>query len=233
MSQLLFPPWFAKHMLGALDVLPNVSGASLSTVEKPLVHGAKGGTWMSRDVHDLTSRSARVSRPFFDLPPRQPDAEKRGKEVEGSLKHRTINMRVRLLDFKHEYESGKRKFETILQPEKATVNRSAKDVQQMLNQCAGAARFVYNKALDFIRRQPREQQASWYKVSRLNPILLSQRKYKDRELQPQASDETAVAYAKRISGLKTSQSQSRYRKHISSSDQRAACVGVYRSCNVL
>ena len=66
------------------------------------------------------------------------------------------------------------------------------------NQHAGGARFVWNKAVDFIRRQPADEQSKWYSNAKLHPILLAQTKYKDRELRARKEEESSEGYAKYV-----------------------------------
>jgi hypothetical protein len=155
---MVFPPWFANHQVGALGIkLPDVRGA--------LPAGQTfSNTWASKKEWQLSSNVTAV-RNDFTLPTEVTDAEKASELLDGSLNHRTLSARVRFVDFSHTYADKKRVRSGL--PIQNTVTRTAKSVRSMFNAHAGGARYVWNAAINFIRRQPAAAQASWYKVAKL------------------------------------------------------------------
>lgn len=199
MALLRFPPWFADHQLGALDVrVPDVRGAAHvfpRGVRDPDRNPFQR-TWTSRK-QTLLSSEVKARREDFELPAEAQDPEK----VDGSLNHRTLSARVRFVDFEHSYEDKKRARDG--DPVNATVDRSAKEVRAKFNAHGGAARFVWNKAVAFIRRQPENDQAKWYNVNKLYPVLVANKTYKDRDIKRREATEgrpaeTDEEYAERV-----------------------------------
>lgn len=189
-----FPPWFRDEMMGAVGgFLPDVRDARLNG--RPSFLRA----WASRREHDLRTRFAgnATSRRLFEIP-ELGDADSRAKQVEGSLNHRTISARLRFLDFSHEYLGNKRRRGE--EPMTHVVRRDKKDVRKCFNYTAGASRFIYNQALAFINKQPRDEQAGWFNKARLYPILVAQRKNKEREIRAQKADESDVKYQNFLDG---------------------------------
>ena len=189
MAQALhFPPWFAKHQLGALDVrVPDVRNA------QPLFRpaGAFRGTWASRNEIVLDS-NVKADRSSFQL-----DVEEsKPSKVEGSLQHRTLSARIRFVDFSHHYETGKRARDGTAARE--VVHRSAKYVRAKFNAHGGGFRFVWNKAIQFIRSFPASEQGRWYNKNKLHPILLTMRAYSDRAIPDQKKTETTEEYETRV-----------------------------------
>lgn len=188
-----FPPWFADHQLGALDVrVPDVRG-----VAHVFPRGVRDPdrnpfqrTWTSRK-QTLLSSEVKARREDFDLPAEAWDPQL----VDGSLNHRTLSARVRFVDFTHSYEDKKRARDG--DPLNATVHRSAKEVRAKFNAHGGAARFVWNKAVAFIRRQPANEQTKWYNVNKLYPVLVANKTYKDRDIKRREA-ETDDEYAVRV-----------------------------------
>jgi len=204
----VFPPWFAVHHLGVLDVrVPDVRGGQKSFAP---ADGFRG-TWASKTETVLPS-AVKADRGAFDLVVDKPDIA----VVEGSLVHRTLSSRVRFLDFDFDYETGKRSHDGRALTE--TVRCSAKDVRKKFNAHGGGARFVWNKAVAFIRRMPREQQARWFSVSKLYPVLLASKTYKDRDIPPrrEATDtkpaETEDEYDARFKKMLKQREQKRQEK---------------------
>ena len=181
-------PWAAPHMMGALSTrLPDVSSSEATPIKL-------FNSWASLAVHDLQDDVTLSStRPLFDLPQRNVDRE---QEINGSLKHRTLSARVRFVDYVHEYtEAFKGKRSANGQAVKQRITRTRKDVRRSFNLTSGAARFVYNKALEFIRSLPQAEQTKMFNHNRLCQILLTVREYKKRAVRTQKENETDDDYA--------------------------------------
>ena len=191
MSTVLRPPWFKPHMAGrigaAQGMLPDVNmGTATSS-------SSFAASWASRIVTKLPI-GVSSARSLFNLPHREPDVEKRDALRSGSLIHRTVSSRVRFLPNRHSFIEKKRKRDGG--NVESSVERSAKHIQAKFNKHGGAARFVWNKAIEFIRAQPVADQHDWYKTVKLYPILIAQRTLTDRALRAQKDDESPEEYAK-------------------------------------
>jgi len=189
-------PWAAPHMRGALGTrLPDVR------ILKPTPI-AFSNSWSSLSVNDLDNGLAVPSRPLFDLKQRDVDRE---AEIDGSLNHRTISARVRFVDIVHEYsEKTKGKRNAAGEPVNTIIRKTAKDTRRVFNLSSGAARFVYNKALEFIRSLPEAEQSKMYNLNRLGQILLTVRGYTARAIRSKKDTETDEAYAKWLANKETS-----------------------------
>ena len=179
-------------MKGAIGFkLPDVRAAIKTDVQLK-------NTWTSLSLHDLEDGLAESSRPLFDLKERETD---RDAEIDGSLNHRTISARIRFYPFVHAYtEKAKGKRKADGEPVVMEIRRSAKEMKRIFNLNGGAARFIYNKALEFIRRQPVELQITFYNTNRLQQILLTTREYTQREIRAQKPDESNEKYQKFLAG---------------------------------
>ena len=156
---LRFPPWFRDVQVGVLgSKVPDVRGAQKTT-------NSFKGSWASKTEYALPP-TAFASRGDFNLPPSGTSMDQKL----ASLTRRTLSARVRFLDISHTYAPTKRKRG---EPETITITRTSKFIKSKFNQNAGAARFVYNQAIAYIRRQPKENQARLYNKAILYPLLIS------------------------------------------------------------
>ena len=178
---LVRPPWYRSDMLRALEVLPDVRESTAhDTSRLPARHGS---SWLSRRVTRLSTvyreGSLQTTRDLIEVPERDVD---RDAERNGSLNKRTIAGRIRFHPFEHTYEVTKRKRNA--EPETVTVRRSDKDVRRSFNIHGGASRFIKNKILEFINKQPQDERSAWFNKNRLEQVFMTQKTLPERAMKP-------------------------------------------------
>lgn len=163
---------------------------------QPVVCDSLANTWASCALHETAEKTDKPSRTMFALSQRDGDRE---AEIASSLTHRTVVPRVRFVDLEHTYYSkGKRKADG--EPVQITVHKTWKSVRQAFNRSGGAARLVYNKALEFIKRQPASEQIYLYNSNKLGQILLTEKSQGPRPARLPLPGEPPEKYEKYLAG---------------------------------
>ena len=162
MSVVRAVPWALPHMRGALGVrLPDVRNLTPTSI-------TLSNTWASLAVSDLgsaynsnnrSSNNSAASRGLFELKKRD-DVVDRVAEIDGSLNKRVIKARIRFLDYSHNFKN-------------ITITAKAKETRRKFNMAGGAFRFVYNKALEYIKTRPSADRGRLFNLSFLSKTFLT------------------------------------------------------------